>query len=63
MTDHQYEEGDRLRIDIPDETDPDYDCFHGRHGEIVANLVDDAGVVTGDTRDAVSCSAGGWNEN
>jgi len=53
MTDHQYEEGDRVRIDIPDETDPDYDRYHGRHGEIVAILEDDAGVVTGDTRDAV----------
>lgn len=53
MTDHQYEEGDRVRIDIPDETDPDYGRFHGRHGEIVTILEDDAGVVTGDTRDAV----------
>ncbi|WP_396275601.1 hypothetical protein [Haloarcula sp. S1AR25-4] len=53
MTDHQYEEGDCVRIDIPDETDPDYDRYHGRHGEIVAILEDDAGVVTGDSRDAV----------
>jgi len=53
MTDHQYKEGDCVRIDIPDETDPDYDRYHGRHGEIVAILEDDAGVVTGDTRDAV----------
>ncbi|RDZ32069.1 MULTISPECIES: hypothetical protein [unclassified Haloferax] len=53
MTDHQYEEGDRVRIDIPDETDPDYDRLHGRYGEIIAILEDDAGFVTGDTRDAV----------
>lgn len=45
MTDHQYEAADRVRIDIPDETDPDYDRFHGRHGEIVAILVDDAGAT------------------
>ena len=49
MTDHQFEEGDRVRIDIPDETDPDYSRLHGRHGEIVAILEDDAGAVTGDT--------------
>jgi len=53
MTDHQYEEGDRVRIDIPDETDPGYDRLHGRYGEIIAILEDDAGFVTGDTRDAV----------
>jgi len=53
MTDHQYEEGDRVRIDIPDKTDPDYDRLHGRYGEIIAILEDDAGFVTGDTRDAV----------
>lgn len=53
MTDHQFEVGDRVRVDIPDETDPDYSCLHGRHGEIVATLEDDASAVTGDTRDAV----------
>jgi hypothetical protein len=25
-------EGDRVRIDIPDETDPDHDAYHGVHG-------------------------------
>jgi hypothetical protein len=53
MTDHQFEEGDRVRIDVPDETDPDYNRLHGRHGEIIAILEDDAGAVTGDDRDAV----------
>jgi ribosomal protein L21E len=53
MTDHQFEEGDRVRIDIPDETDPDYNRLHGRYGEIIAILEDDAGAVTGDDRDAV----------
>jgi len=55
MTDHQFEDGDRVRIDIPDETDPDYDRLHERHGEIIAILEDDAGAVTGDDRDAVLC--------
>lgn len=36
MTDHQFEEGDRVRIEIPDETDRDYNRLHGRHGEIIA---------------------------
>ncbi|WP_248895409.1 hypothetical protein [Haloplanus halobius] len=53
MTDHQFEEGDRVRIEIPDETDLDYDRLHGRYGEIIAILEDDAGAVTGDDRDAV----------
>jgi hypothetical protein len=47
------DKGDLVRIDIPDETDPDHDRLHGRHGEILAILDDDAGAVTGDDRDAV----------
>lgn len=53
MTDYQFEKGDRVRIDIPNEIDPDYSRLHGRYGEIVAILEDDAGAVTGDDRDAV----------
>jgi hypothetical protein len=53
MTDYPFQEGDRVRIDIPDETDPDYSRLHGRHGEIIAILEDDAGAVTGDGRDTV----------
>jgi len=52
MTEHRFKVGDKVRVDIPDETDPDYDRLHGRHGEIIAILKDDAGAVTGDTRDA-----------
>jgi ribosomal protein L21E len=29
-------EGDRVRIDIPDETDPDHALYHGEHGTVVA---------------------------
>lgn len=53
MTEHPFEVGDRVRIDIPDETDLDHDRLHGRRGEIVAVLEDDAGSVTGDERDDV----------
>lgn len=28
--------GDRVRVDIPDETDPDHRRFHGRHGRVIA---------------------------
>jgi hypothetical protein len=44
--------GDRVRIDIPDETDPDHDRLHGCQGEITAILEDDAGEETGDERDS-----------
>lgn len=47
----QLEEGDRVRIDIPDETDPDY-RLHGEHGKVVELLNDDAGELTGDSRDS-----------
>lgn len=53
MMDYRFQEGDCVRLDIPDETDPDHDRLHGRHGEIVTVLKDDADDVTGDGRDAV----------
>ncbi|MFQ3476686.1 hypothetical protein HKK80_10585 [Halonotius sp. F2-221B] len=48
-----YSAGDRVRIDIPDETDPDHDRYHGEHGQIVDILEDEAGTVTGDDRDSI----------
>lgn len=41
----RFSEGDRIRVDIPDETDPDYELCHGTHGRVVAVLTDDAEVV------------------
>ena len=49
----RFDEGDRVRVDIPDEADPDHDEFHGEHGTVVAVLEDDAGETTGDERDNV----------
>jgi len=43
---------DRVRIDIPDESDPDHDSYHGKHGRIVEILEDEAGTLTGDERDS-----------
>lgn len=31
-----FDVGDRVRVDIPDETRSDHDQYHGRHGEIIA---------------------------
>ncbi|WP_144798976.1 hypothetical protein [Halorubrum depositum] len=43
--------GDRVRVDIPNEADPDYE-YHGEHGEVVEIIDDDAGRETGDSRDS-----------
>jgi ribosomal protein L21E len=48
----RFSKGNRVRVDIPDETDPDYREYHGRHGRVVAMLSDDADAVTDDPRDA-----------
>jgi ribosomal protein L21E len=45
--------GDRVRIDIPDETDPDYELYHGLHGKIVETLSDDVAEITGESRDGL----------
>lgn len=47
-----FSEGERVRIDIPDETDPDF-RYHGDHGEVIDMLSDDAGSETGDERDSI----------
>jgi len=49
----RFEEGDRVRVDIPDETDPDHDELHGKHGIVVELLSDDAGETTGSEQDSV----------
>ncbi len=51
MTESVLAEGDRIRIDVPDETDPDH-RLHGTHGRISAIIEDDAGEATGDDRDS-----------
>lgn len=48
----EFHVGDRVRIDIPDETDPDHDRYHGEHGRIIDILEDEAGTLTGDKRDS-----------
>lgn len=48
----RFEVGNRVRIDIPDEGDPDHDQLHRKHGTIVEIFEDDAGQETGDPRDS-----------
>ncbi|RQG93093.1 hypothetical protein EA462_02500 [Natrarchaeobius halalkaliphilus] len=48
----QFTEGDRVRVDIPDELDPDHDRYHGRHGKVVEIMEDDAGDETGNDQDS-----------
>jgi ribosomal protein L21E len=49
----EFGQGDRVRVDIPDETDPDHERFHGQHGIILRKISDDAGSLTDDDRDSV----------
>ena len=46
------EVGNRVRIDIPDKNDPDYERLHRKRGTIVEIFEDDAGQETGDPRDS-----------
>lgn len=48
----RFTEGDRVRVDIPDETDPDHGPYHGVHGTIIDVFEDDADSVTGDARES-----------
>ena len=48
-----YGVGDRVRIDIPNQTDPDHDRYHGEHGQIIDILEDEAGTLTGNERDSI----------
>jgi ribosomal protein L21E len=49
----RFEEGDSIRVDIPDPDDPDFDTYHGRKGEVIEVFDDDVGQHTGDQRDDV----------
>lgn len=47
----RFETDDRVRIDIPDREDPDYDRFHGCLGTVQGVIEDAADELTGDERD------------
>lgn len=48
----RFVEGDQVRIDIPDQSDPDHQRYHGETGEIAEIIHDDAGHHSGDGRDS-----------
>lgn len=48
----RFEAGDQVRVDIPDEDDPDHERLHRKHGTIVEIYEDNAGQETGDPRDS-----------
>jgi hypothetical protein len=48
----EFGQGDRVRIDIPDEADPDHERFHGHHGTIIKMISDDVGRLTNVTDDS-----------
>jgi len=48
----RFSKEDHVRIDIPDETDPNHQECHGEYGRSVAMLSDDADSLTADERDA-----------
>lgn len=48
----RFDIGDRVRVDIPDTSDPDHQRYHGCTGEITEILEDDAAAYSGDERDS-----------
>ena len=47
------EVGERVRVDIPDKTDPDFKQYHRRCGMVIEIIPDDVSKMTGDDRDSV----------
>lgn len=47
-----YDVGDRVRIDIPNETNPNHDQYHEEHGTIVDILEDDSDAFSGDEQES-----------
>jgi hypothetical protein len=47
----EFGEGERVRVDIPNESDVDFE-YHSQEGEIIEIIPDDAGSITGDDQDS-----------
>lgn len=47
----RFRKGERIRVDIPDETDPNHH-YPGEHGTVVETISDDAGGETSAPRDS-----------
>lgn len=48
----RFDKGDRVRVDIPDESDPDHDRLHGEEGVVAEIQADAAEDYSGDSRDS-----------
>lgn len=48
----RFDVGDRVRIGIPDEGDPDHNRLHRQQGTIAEIIEDDTAHETGDSRDS-----------
>lgn len=49
----RFSEGDLVRVDIPDESDPDHGRYHDRPATVRDVSEDDLSEITGDPRDDV----------
>jgi hypothetical protein len=49
----RFEQGTKVRVDIPDTADPDFKRYHRCCGTIVRIIEDNASELTGDDRDDV----------
>ena len=47
-------EDDRIRVAIPDESNPGH-ALHGSHGTVITVIEDDAGLETGRPQDSIFC--------
>lgn len=52
--------GDRVRVDIPDETHPDHRRQHSRHGQVIAIIPDDESVPDTQRKYRVAFDDGGY---
>ena len=44
----EFSTGETVRIDIPDETDPDHDAYHGEHGQVIGIVEGEITTITGE---------------
>jgi len=44
----EFSTGETVRIDIPDETDPDHDAYHGEHGHVIDIVEGEMTTITGE---------------
>lgn len=49
----RFQTGDTVRIDLPNESDPDHERLHALRAEVINVIEDAASEVTGDVRDDV----------